>query len=96
MRELSAKLTEGEILNRQIYVFTYTTKIAVNIQITDSDHCQFHTLQILCSTIIFFCLLSGIVSTTIKFNNQANLCTVEIHNVISNRFLPLKPYMIGS
>ena len=39
MRELSAKLTEGEILNSQIYVFTYTAEIAVNIQITDSDHC---------------------------------------------------------
>ena len=39
MRELSAKLTEGEILHRQIYVFAYTAKIAVNIQITDSDYC---------------------------------------------------------
>ena len=39
MRELSAKLTEGEIINSQIYAFAYTTKIAVNIQITDSDYC---------------------------------------------------------
>ena len=39
MRELSAKLTEGEIFNSQIYVFAYTAKIAVNIQITDSNHC---------------------------------------------------------
>ena len=29
MRELSAKLAEGEILNGQIYMFTYTAKIAV-------------------------------------------------------------------
>ena len=35
-RELSAKLTEGEIFDGQIYIFTYTTKIAVNIHITNS------------------------------------------------------------
>ena len=38
MRELSAKLTEGEMLNSPIYIFTYTAEIAVNIQITDSDY----------------------------------------------------------
>jgi len=90
MRELSAQLTEGEILNSQIYVFAYTTKVAVYIQITNSDYCQFHTLQILCSKMILFCLLGGIVSTTVKLNNQSKLCTIEIHNIISNRFLSLK------
>ena len=39
MRELSAKLTEGEILNSQIYIFAHTAKIAINIQITYSDYC---------------------------------------------------------
>ena len=39
MRELSAKLTEGEIFNNQIYIFAYTAKITVNIQIADSDYC---------------------------------------------------------
>ena len=46
MRELSAQLTEGEIFNSQIYVFAYTAKIAINIQITDSDHSQFHVLSL--------------------------------------------------
>ena len=96
MRELSAKLTEGEILHRQIYVFAYTAKIAVNIQITDSDYCQFHALQILCAKIIFFCLLRGIVSTAIKLNNHPDFCTIEIHDIIPNCFLPLKPYWVTS
>ena len=38
MRELSAKLTEGETFDRLINIFTYTTKIAVNIQIADSHY----------------------------------------------------------
>ena len=96
MRELSAQLTEGEIFNSQIYIFAHTSKIAVNIQIADSNHCQFHALQILCAKIIIFCLLGGIVSTAIKFNNQTNLCTIEIYDIIPNCFLPLKPYWVTS
>ena len=38
MRELSAKLTEGEPLHSQIKIFAYTTKIAVNIQIANSHY----------------------------------------------------------
>ena len=38
MRELSAKLTEGETLHSQINKFAYTTKIAVNIQIANSHY----------------------------------------------------------
>ena len=38
MRELSAKLTEGETLHSQINIFAYTTKIAVNIQIANSHY----------------------------------------------------------
>ena len=94
MRELSAKLTEGEIFNSQIYIFTCTAEIAVNIQITDPDHCQFHALQIFCTKIIFFCLLWSIVPATIQFNNQSDLRTIKIYNVVSNRFLPLKTYWI--
>ena len=39
MRELSAQLTEGEIIHSQIYVFAYTAKIAVNIQVANPDYC---------------------------------------------------------
>ena len=38
MRELSAKLTEGETLHSQINIFAYTTKISVNIQIANSHY----------------------------------------------------------
>ncbi len=38
MRELSAQLTEGEILDSQIDIFAYTAKIAVYIQITNSHY----------------------------------------------------------
>ena len=38
MRELSAKLTEGETLHSQINIFAYTAKIAVNIEITNSHY----------------------------------------------------------
>ena len=38
MRELSAKLTEGETLGSQINIFAYTAKIAVNIQIANSHY----------------------------------------------------------
>ena len=38
MRELSAKLTEGETLGSQINIFVYTAKIAVNIQIANSHY----------------------------------------------------------
>ena len=38
MRELSAKLTEGETLNGQINIFAYATKITVNIQIANSHY----------------------------------------------------------
>ena len=38
MRELSAKLTEGETLDSQINILAYTTKIAVNIQIANSHY----------------------------------------------------------
>ena len=38
MRELSAKLTEGETLDSQINRFAYTAKIAVNIQIANSHY----------------------------------------------------------
>ena len=96
MRELSAKLTEGEILNSQIYVFAYSAKIAVKIQITDSDYLYFHTLQILCAKMILFCLFRSIVPTTIKLNNQTYLCTIEIHDVISYSFLSLKAYGVIS
>ena len=40
MRELSAKLTEGETLDSQINIFAYTAKIAVNIEIANSHHRQ--------------------------------------------------------
>ena len=96
MRELSAQLTEGEIFDSQIYVFAYTAKIAVNIQITDSDYCQFHALQIFCTKIIFSCLLRGVVSTAIQFNDQSNLRTIKIDDIIPNCFLPLKPYWVTS
>ena len=36
MRELSAKLTEGEILYRVINMLTYTTEVLVNIQVANS------------------------------------------------------------
>ena len=96
MRELSAKLTEGEILHLQIYEFTYTAKITVNIQIADSDYRQLHTLQIRSTKIIFSCLFFGVMPTAIKFNHQTCLCTIEIHNVIANRFLSLKAFGIVS
>ena len=38
MRELSAKLTEGETLDSQINRFAYTAKIAVNIEIANSHY----------------------------------------------------------
>ena len=38
MRELSAKLTEGETLDSQINIFAYTAKIAVNIEIANSHY----------------------------------------------------------
>ena len=38
MRELSAKLTEGETLDSQINRFAYTIKIAVYIQIANSHY----------------------------------------------------------
>ena len=37
-----------------------------------------------------------IMLTAIKLNNQSSFCTVEIHNIISNRFLPLKTNRIAS
>ena len=66
---LSAQLTEGEIFHSQIYVFAYTTKIAVNIQIADSDYCSLHVLQFSGTNRIFFLLFRSIMSTAIKFNN---------------------------
>ncbi len=43
MRELSAKLTEGEILDGQVDALANTTKIAVYIQITNSHYLQIHS-----------------------------------------------------
>ena len=96
MRELSAKLTEGEIFNSQIYVFACTSKITVNVQITDSKNRKLHALQILCTNIVFFYLFRGVVTTAIKLNDQSNACAVEVHYVITNRFLPLEPYWVTS
>jgi hypothetical protein len=74
----------------------FSQKELTNIQITDFDHGQFHTLQILRTNTVFFCLFRGIMSTTIHFNDQANLFTIEIYNVVTNRFLPLKSYGMAS
>ena len=38
MRELSAKLTEGETAHGQINIFADTTEIAVNIQIANTQY----------------------------------------------------------
>ena len=38
VEKLSAKLTEGEILNSEINLFAYTAKVTINIQIADSQY----------------------------------------------------------
>ena len=38
-RELSAKLTEGEIFHSHIDIFAHAAKIAVNVQIANAHDC---------------------------------------------------------
>ena len=54
MRELSAQLTEGEILDRHIDMLAHTAKFPVNIQITNSHYRQIHRFQFFCALFIFF------------------------------------------
>ncbi len=96
MRELSAKLTEGETLDSQINRFAYTIKIAVYIQIANSHYRQIHRLQVFCAQRIFSGLLCCIMSATVKFDDQPCSCAIEIRNVITNCFLPLKAYRVVS
>ena len=49
MRELSAKLTEGERFYRRIYILTHASEIMVNIQIADSQYSQIHGLERSCT-----------------------------------------------
>ena len=86
MRELSAKLTEGETLDSQINRFAYTAKIAINIEIANSHYRQIHRLQVFCAQRLFSGLLRCIMSAAVKFDDQSCFCTIEIRNVIPNRF----------
>ena len=70
MRELSAKLTEGETLDSQINRFAYTAKIAVYIEIANSHYRQIHRLQVFCAQCIFSGLLCCIMSAAVKFDDQ--------------------------
>ncbi len=96
MRELSAKLTEGEILDSQINVFTNSTEISVYIQIANSHYLQIHGFQFFGPQFILFCLICCILPTPIKFKHQSCFCTIEIHNIISDCLLPLKANGIAS
>jgi len=96
MRELSAQLTEGEIIYSHIDIFTYSVKIIIDIRIANSQYRQIHALQLSCTDFIFFRLLLMIVSASVKLNNQSCLCTIEIRYIVSDGFLPLKTHRIIS
>ncbi len=96
MRELSAKLTEGETFYSQIYIFAYAAEVTVDIQIANSKDGQIHIFRFFCADLVFICLLCSVVPSTVKLDNQSCLCAIEIHNVISNGFLPLKSQWIIS
>ena len=66
MRELSAQLTEGEILNSQIYIFAHTAKIAVN---SFRSHGVIFLLSILAKG-IFSLLYSFIFSPPVTFGDS--------------------------
>lgn len=68
----------------------------VNIQIANSEHTQFHGFQFFCANQVFFRLLWCVMPATVKFNNQTCLRTIEICDIISNRFLPLETHGISS
>ena len=101
---LTAPSSEGAFssvsLHRTLYdhvdIFTNATEITVNIQITNSDYIQFHAVQICCSHRIFSGLLRLVMTTAIQFNNQPCLCTVKIHNIVTDCFLTLKSNRILS
>ena len=96
MRELSAKLTEGEIFDNQVNVLTYSAEIMVDVQIANSQYSQIHGFQGFCAESIFFCLFRGIVPSSIKFNDKSCFRAIKVCNIIANRFLPLKAHRIIS
>ena len=94
MRELSAKLTEGENFSPPDQ---YTRILLGNFG--QYPNCKF--LLPLISWILshscaihLFCLLRCIVSSAVKFNDYSRLGTIKVRDIISNRFLPLKAHRI--
>ena len=95
-RELSAKLTEGEILYRAVNRFAYTGKIEINIPIAEAKNGNSELIQCFGAALIRLHLFGSIVTASIQLNSKTNTGAVKIDNIVSDGFLTLKANRVGT
>lgn len=73
-----------------IDICTYTAKVSVYIKIADTKNRQSHCLKFMCTYSVVQDLHRFIMPASVQLENETSPCTIEVGNIVSDCFLPLK------
>ena len=78
------------MIDLYIYLGTYSRKIFIHIQITESYHFESQAFQLPGPLRVLLLCIRMIVTAAIQFDDQRCFWTVKIYDISADRFLSIK------